>query len=374
MDKLVIDHSYALGIAWDKTLYRNHGVLYQSPPGTGQFQGAMQFAPAKPAPGSMVVVPPSPSLAEIGALKTRCRIYTTPKGGGAQRQNIIEGHLSFAFFINPDLSLQATFLDSTSNWTGIRTPARAVVPNRWFELEYSYDGISAAEILVDGVRVASSYSPANLIGPPMLGPVRGIGPRGVAIGHWPEPDDRYTFNGYIRDVQVYKRDDVEDLLKLLDRCCLKDLTGIYDLTRKLRRKGYDLNYANRLRQQLVAEGSQLAASLRGTSEAASIELQGLLQQFLYAMSRRGSVPLGPSLRPLMNWMAARLDPQEFDDLLARMQGFVKELPVTEDELQELAKGLCFSKLKDALEEEAKRTEKDPDWKKLRERFKAKRPR
>ena len=65
MDKLVIDHTYALGIAWDKTRYRNHGVLYQSPPGTGYFQGSLRFAPGRPGPGSMVVVPPSPSLAEI---------------------------------------------------------------------------------------------------------------------------------------------------------------------------------------------------------------------------------------------------------------------------------------------------------------------
>lgn len=374
MDKLVIDHSYALGIAWDKTLYRNHGVLYQAPPGTGYFQGSMQFEPARAAPGSMVIVPPSPSLAEIGAMKTRCRIYTTPKGGGAQRQNIVEGHLSFAFFINPDLSLQGTFLDPTSNWAGIRTAPRAIVPNRWFEVEYWFDGISAAEILVDGVRVASSYNPPNLIGPPMLGPVRGVGPRGVAIGHWPEPDDRYTFHGYIREVQLYKRDDVEDLLKLLDRCCLRDLTDIYALARKLRGKGYDLNYAKQLRQQLVAEGSQFVASLRGTSEQASNELGALLQQFLYAMSRRGSVPLGPSLRPLLEWMAEHLDPQQSDDLLARMQGFLKDLPVGEDQLQDLMKRLCFSKVKEAVDEEVKRTERDPKWERLRERFKARRPR
>ena len=91
-----------------------------------------------------------------------------------------------------------------------------------------------AEILVNQARVASSYDASFLTGPPLVGAVRGVGPHGVFIGHWPEPSDVYTFNGYIRNVQVYKRDKLEDLLKLLDPCCTSDLKFWYELRDKLR--------------------------------------------------------------------------------------------------------------------------------------------
>lgn len=368
MDKLVVDHSYALGIAWDRTEYRNHGLLYQTPPGSGFFQSSLSFAPGRTAPGSMVVVPPAKSFAEIGAVRARARIYTTALGGGARRQNVIEGHLSFALFVNPDLSVQATFLDSTGNWTGIRSGVRAVVPNQWFNIEYWYDGISAAEILINGTRVASAFNPVSHVGAPMRGPVRGIGPRGIAIGHWPEPDDRYTFNGYVRDVQVYKRDDLEDLLKLLDKCCLRDLSQWYDLGNRLRKDGYNLAYARRIKDQLVALGSETMADLRGGSEQATEQLNALLQQFLWALSRRGSVPLGPSLMPLLTWMATRASPQQAADVEARARALLSDLPLKEDELLDIVNRLCFTKLRETVETEGKKTESDPQWKRIREKF------
>ena len=119
MNKLVIDHSYSLGIAWDKTDYRNHGLLHQVLPGASTFRGSLSFSPRRSFPGSAIIIPTSKSLQEIGSIKIRCMIYSTARGGGAARQNIVEGHLSFAFFINSDLSLQGTFLDPNNNWTWI---------------------------------------------------------------------------------------------------------------------------------------------------------------------------------------------------------------------------------------------------------------
>ena len=146
VNKLVIDHSYSLGIAWDKTEYRNHGLLCQTPPGTGFFQGSLSFTPGRTSPGSAIIVPHKrshpDSLDEMGAVRVHCFIYTLSPGGGTERQNIVEGHLSFAFFINPDLSLEGTFLDSNGNWIGIRSRPRSIVPNQWFEVDYWYDGIS----------------------------------------------------------------------------------------------------------------------------------------------------------------------------------------------------------------------------------------
>ncbi len=116
LDTIIVDHSYALGMAWDKGRFRNHGALYETQSGNGFFRGSLSFAPGRNSPGSAVVIPPSKSLEDIGAVKVRSLVFTTGVGGGARRQNIEEGNLSFAFFINPDLYLQGTFLNSANQW------------------------------------------------------------------------------------------------------------------------------------------------------------------------------------------------------------------------------------------------------------------
>jgi hypothetical protein len=367
VDKLVIDHSYSLGMAWDQTPFRNHGLVHQAMPGTGYTQGAFSFAPGRTWPGAAIVVPPAKSLQRIGAVRIRARVLTTSKGGGAQRQNIVEGHLSFAFFVNPDLSLQGTFLSPSNNWTGIRTPPRAIVPNKWFQVEFWYDGISAAQILVDGVAVADAYDPASQQNGTMTGPVRGVGAHGVFIGHWPEKDDRYTFDGFIRDVQFFKRDDEEDLLKLLDPCCLRDLREVYKAGEDLRKQGYDLRYGRKVLDEIVAAGTELMGSWRGGDAQATQELNDLMRQFLHAVRHRNSTPLGPSLRPLLEWVADHASSSELTNTSERMTKLLEGLPLKPEQILELGNKLCFGKLKDGIEEEVKRLDKDPRWQERRKR-------
>jgi hypothetical protein len=367
MDKLVLDHKYNLGIAWDQTKFRNHGIVHQAVPGSGYLQGSFSFAPGRTWPGSAVVVPPARSLRKLGALRVRASILTVGKGGGASRQNILEAHLSFAVFVNPDLSLQATFVSPANRWTGLRTGPRAIVPDKWFQVEFWYDGISAAQILVDGVVQASSLDAASQVDGSMGGPVRGVGPHGIFIGHWPEKDDRYTFEGFIRDVQVYKRDDEEDLLKLMDPCCARDLRDFYDVGERLRDQGYDLQDARSVLEKIIGSGTELIASWRGESEEDTRTLNDMLAQFLFALSRRNSLPIEPSLLPLLEWVAEHADMDQLAEAGDRVEEILEALPLTQDELLDFGNKLCFAKFRGDIEEEVKRLDKDPRWNEIRKR-------
>ncbi len=61
--------------------------------------------------------------------------------------------------------------------------AKSRGPGRWHQAELRHDGINECLVFLDGVQVGSGY------GAP--GPVRSVGPNGVAVGHWPEPPGIY---------------------------------------------------------------------------------------------------------------------------------------------------------------------------------------
>jgi len=83
----------------------------------------------------------------------------------------------------PGGSLMGTILDSTVQWTRAESARNLVAPGRWHQAELRHDGINECLVFLDGVQVGSGY------GAP--GPVRSVGPNGVAVGHWPEPPGIY---------------------------------------------------------------------------------------------------------------------------------------------------------------------------------------
>jgi hypothetical protein len=323
-----------------------------------------------------VVVPPSPSLSKIGSVRVRAEIYLDPKTN-PRRHNIVEGHNSFALAVHQEDSVRGTVLASDNTWLGIKTPPGVITHRQWTDVDFWYDGVGAAEIRVDGVRAASSYDSAHLMRGPLAGPVRGVGALGVFVGHWavvdrPTENDRYTFDGYIRRPQVYKRDD-HDLLDLLDPCCKTDPAFAHKLAETLRERGLGLEGIQKTLDEIHALGAGLFRDLIGGDEARAGDLQRLLQQYLYGLRhRRDGIPLEPSLRRLLGWIADHATRDGLKAAVERYTALIGKLPLSEKEIDELTKQMCFGGTKETIEREVKRLVEDETWRKRVEKFRRER--
>jgi hypothetical protein len=63
-----------------------------------------------------------------------------------------------------------------------------VSPEQWHVAELLQDGVSPLRLYLDDAFVATNDN--------VRGPVRSVGPNGIAIGSWPEPTLQYVFRGY----------------------------------------------------------------------------------------------------------------------------------------------------------------------------------
>jgi len=137
------------------------------------------------------------SLQRFMGLAIEARVCPLPAG---RRQNIVEGWMSFALFIEPDQRLVATIYDGQT-WVGVQSPPGTVPFGQWSDVSFEYDGICTARLELDGAVVGSSITmPVGMRQPH----------QNVTIGHWPAGDDRYTFTGDIGRVTILRRD-YEDL-------------------------------------------------------------------------------------------------------------------------------------------------------------------
>jgi hypothetical protein len=374
MKRLIVDHSYNIGMAWDRSQYRNHGVLHYTPRGSGALNQSLSFARGRTAPGSCVIVPPSKSMANLGAVRVRAVINTNHTG--TKRQNIVEGDHAFAFFANGDFSLQGTFLDPQGKWVGIRSPAHILEKNRWYEVEFWYDGISQAEIHVsesDGAaagmqRVAHSFDSQFRQNGKMRGPVRGVGPKGIFIGHWPAADDRYTFDGHIRSVKLFKRDEFEKN-PFADPCCQPDVKKWMELAEKMKRSGFDIDKIRQIQGGLQSLVSNIIGDLHGDDEGKAEKLNHLINQFMLALKNRNAYSTTPAFEALAEQLSQGLHPGQVDKLRDGAEEIIDAVPLSRDEILKLGDELCFSGFRRDVDGFVKRTRNDPQWEKARKRFK-----
>jgi hypothetical protein len=87
--------------------------------------------------------------------------------------NLVEGHVSFAIVINGDHSLSFTIVDRDGQWRGCTSAPGIVSTGVWHTLIAAHDGASEARIGFDANIVARNGD--------VLGPVRSVGPKGVAM-------------------------------------------------------------------------------------------------------------------------------------------------------------------------------------------------
>lgn len=260
-DRLVLRHTYDRGMAFDVSEHGNHGVRTGVTPGSGAFTGSFEFTGA----GERIDVTPSPTLSQMRELRVKTRFWKRSETP-SRRNNLVEAHQSFALYLPHDGALQATILDATGAWTGPASDAGLLTPDQWHEAEFHHDGISRGRLYLDGVLVAEHYDSP--------GPIRPIGPYGLAIGHWPDPDDRYTFDGYVDDVAIWRDDPADDVVDAIDECCL-DRAGIDGLMAAVRGGGADAASLGALVQDILGLGTEIATAARGGTQARTEELSGL---------------------------------------------------------------------------------------------------
>ena len=212
MFKLILHHTYKMaGEAVDLSPCGNHGSRTGTsymPNGIAPGTGALYFDGVN----DKVVVRYNPSLANLRAIKIESLIYLEEL---VKRRNIIEGHLSFAFFIHPDGVLWGTFYDpkhltppipgSDPSWPGVNSSAafapdgvdHTIPLNQWVKVRFIHDGIATARLYVDDVLVGANYNLRSSVG--------SVGSLGLTIGQWPDAA-QYTFKGRMDEVKLWRYD------------------------------------------------------------------------------------------------------------------------------------------------------------------------
>jgi hypothetical protein len=329
MNCLVVHHIYADGMAADLSGYRNHGLPFAVKTSASPFAPSFTYATGD----SRVTVEPSESLQDLLAVRAVVTFYLDPAGGLSRRYNLIEGHLCFALFVNPDGSLMGTILDADGNWLGAQSPRNTVSTARWHQAELRHDGINQCSVLLDGLPVATSYS--------ATGPVRSVGPHGIAVGHWPETSGQYTFDGHIRETWVYKYDPAKAAKGLIDPCCGGYRKALDAMADDLRGKGMTREEIRAQGMALVKFGLSLSAQVRGTDEAKSQQHATLSAQALSAFRAGNSSAYTSALAQLAAMSSTALSGPQQQQIESELEALVKALPLPIKTFQNLIGEMCL---------------------------------
>ncbi len=363
-NKLVLHHTYDRGTGFDVSEYGNHGQLRSVAAGAGAFAGSLRFAGGP----SWVYVRPSPTLTDMRAIRVRMRfLVSAPKTSG--RHNLMEGHLSFALFVNSDWSIQGTILDATDTWSGPISPPGAVSSNQWHVVEYMHDGVSHARIFIDGTKVAETFDAP--------GPIRNVESDGLAIGHWPHPNSSYTLDGYIDDARLWVYDPKKDVRRLLDECCF-DRAGIDRFLTVARAKGWDAARWTALVRDILDLGTEIAVAARDGSPARTVRAAQLTREGMLAVMAKDPAALHDVFTRLRTYALERLTPAQLDAYGQRALAQIQSSPLAAflfgsslakgDPIRRLAALLCLDGLlppdrkpeRDDHDRPPRRPDGDPD--------------
>jgi hypothetical protein len=236
--------------------------------------------------------------------------FTLGPHGAAHRYNLAEGHLSFALFVNPDRSIEGTILDGGGIWTGAASGAGAVSPGVRHSAVLQCDGISMVRVVLDGTMVAANYGVSGL--------VRGVGPFGIAVGHWPDPPDVYTFQGTIFAFLLRAYDPQNDRIRGISPCCF-DRPAIARWFTAMAKKGVTADKLSQAADQLAAVAKAAAIAMRGGQEAATLTQQTLAAAVSYALSRRDFAALQAALEQWQHYAKQRLSAADQAKYAAELQ-------------------------------------------------------
>ena len=188
--ELVLWHRYFDGDATDHSGFGNSGRIEGPERVEGRSPG--RSALAFDGVDDRIVVPPSPSLSDLGALRLTVGLCLEQLGG---RRTVVEGSESFSFLFEPDGILEGAIYNG-SRWESVRSKAELLELGRWVDVTYIYDGQNTSALYVGNERVALNLRP--------LGRIESMGwPFGLNIGAWPNGDKR-VFKGRIDEVRLWR--------------------------------------------------------------------------------------------------------------------------------------------------------------------------
>ena len=220
------------------------------------------------------------------------------------------------------------------NWTGAFSAANAVTPRRWHTATFVHDGISACRVDLDGTTLAENYD--------VPGPVAGVQePYGVAIGHWTDPDDRYSFIGDIREVKLWI-DRPEVIREAFEPCCcdngsLTDALGDLRSRSDFRAEDYRdaaetlLDLGSRAFGRMAAgsatdRDAALELARRFTLAARTSDRAGLIDTLTAGMALQSAKIAAPELAQMQARLVEALSPTILGDFLSALT----DRQVTED--------------------------------------------
>jgi hypothetical protein len=326
VQRVVLHHTYIGGSTFDVSGMGNHGHPVDVSPGSGPTSGSYAFA----ASTSGISVETSPSLQNLRSIRIRMK-FRTPAWDN-QRRNLMEGYLSFAFFLGASGTLEGTIVDAAGNWSGL-SAGGVIAPGQWHEVEMVHDGISRMALRVDGQLVAARDD--------VVGQVRAVGPLGLTIGRWPDANE-YVYKGHIGELQLWRDEPVETLLDLLDKCCSNDRAALAGLLISLQNAGVSWRYVMAAARGGYQALVQVAAAAIANGDAA--ELDSIAQRARVAVLRRDRSAL-LSLRARLTAVGAfadgSTDRQAFDREISRA---ARRLGLKESEVVAVLHALCLGYL------------------------------
>jgi hypothetical protein len=328
MNKLVLHHTYVDGVAFDISDCRNHGIPIDVVQGSGAFADSLRFNGGS----SRITVPTSPTLQDLRAIRARVVFYWDPATESNHRHNLIEGFISFVLGIGPDGHLFGGIVDAAGNWSGPSTAPGVVTSGDWHVADLIHDGANRCALFLDGTQVAYGDVP---------GPVRSVGDLGIAIGHWPDPPDFYTLEGYVAEVQLRKHDMSTEIADDLDPCCA-DFDGIAQLAGRLREDGWTRAALQESLRSLVTLATEATIRFRA---AAGAEGDAAVRDALEAMAafqRRDADGFRLAFARSAARVRRTLPSDEARDFIQRAELLVNELPIGTDEVRRLAEELCWT--------------------------------
>jgi hypothetical protein len=322
MLRTVLHQTYTRSIAVDTSGYSNNGVPIQVTATSPGFSFGQ--------PGSRINVRPAPSLKGLECINAEVAFNLAPHGA-PHRYNLAEGFESFALYVNPDLSLSGTIFDASSNWTGATSSPASVTTGKPHRAGLQCDGFNMVRILLDGKVIGANYS--------VSGPVRSVGALGLAIGHWPNPPDQYTFEGTIFEVLLQKYDPLSPL-EILDPCCF-DRHALSNWFKSVSKKGVSAASMIKAGAALQAVARDAVIALRGGDETRTKTFQALVGGLQLALKRHDSAALQTVLARMQKFADSTLDPATRAQLDAEAQSALAKFGLDFSDWCRLASILCL---------------------------------
>lgn len=327
MRKLFLQHRYLDLPTRDVSGNGNDGIGYDLVGGTGPFNSAAYFNGST----SWVKVPRSSSMDALGQMACRV-VFRVDAAAPLRRLNLVEGFVSFALTVNPDRSVSFTIVDRRGNWRGCQSAPAIVSANTWHTAVAAHDGISEARISLDATVVAQAND--------VLGPVRSVGARGVAIGRWPD-SAAYQFQGYLSEVALFKFDPEPENNLILGASCVDGEAVAALIGRMSDRLGRETLIAWARDVQEVLQDSAQAIQ---THERDTDAHRKRVAAAVIAIGKRDGSEFQRAFGDYSRHAARAIQGESTAGVRERFAALVEGMPLSEEERQQLARALCLDKL------------------------------